>query len=118
MLSLALFMALAISVPQQRAEPPNPIVISYREVILCAGLTQAKSELEGGETTDGRRLYDAALYWSLTAIQLGGATGRPAERTEADMTQSRIHAVRQLNNRDAKALADLDKCLKSTPSLG
>ena len=62
-------------------------LVSYAEAVQCAGLTQAASELEGGESVEGKRLYDAALYWSLAAMQAATAAGRRGlgglERTHA-----------------------------------
>ena len=52
---------------------PSVGLISYDEAVRCAGLTQAASELEGGESVLGRRLYDAALYWSWAAMQAATA---------------------------------------------
>lgn len=74
-----------------------PAAVSYEEAVRCAGLTQAASELEGGESDEGGKLYDAALYWSLTAIQAGTTAGRPGRTVDADQTRARIEAVRQLN---------------------
>ena len=51
---------------------PSVGLTSYEEAVRCAGVTQAASELEGGESRQGRALYDAALYWSLAAMQAGG----------------------------------------------
>ena len=50
-------------------------LVSYAEAVQCAGLTQAASELEGGESVEGKRLYDAALYWSLAAMQAATTAG-------------------------------------------
>ena len=102
---------------EAQAHGSTPIVMSYASVIACAGVTQAMSELEGGESDQGRRLYDVALYWSLSAIQLAQATGKSDLRTEQDMTNARIRAVRELHNRDPHTLEHLDKCMKSAPGL-
>ena len=48
-------------------------LVSYDEAVRCAGLTQAASELEGGESRYGRTLYDAALDGGAQA--LGQAIG-------------------------------------------
>ncbi|MDO9588753.1 MAG: hypothetical protein Q8R45_03470 [Brevundimonas sp.] len=91
---------------------------SYDEAVRCAGLTQAASELEGGESGEGRSLYDAALYWSLTAIQMAQAAARPVATTEADQTRARIRAVPELTAGDADARARLQSCRARTPRLG
>ena len=93
-------------------------LVSYEEAVRCAGLTQAASELEGGESVQGRRLYDAALYWSLAAMQAATAAGKPAPAAEADQTRARIAAVRQLNGAAAEARAILQRCQQKTPNLG
>ena len=69
---------------------PSVGMTSYEEAVRCAGVTQAASELEGGESRQGRALYDAALYWSLAAMQAGGASGRSPQDAEADQTRARI----------------------------
>ena len=79
-------------------------LVSYAEAVQCAGLTQAASELEGGESVEGKRLYDAALYWSLAA--------------EGDQTRARIAAVRRLSAEGAAGRAALRQCLQRTPNLG
>lgn len=100
--------------------PPTsrPPALGYTEALRCSGLAQAASELEGGESGEGRALYDAALYWSLTTIQAGQAAGRATAAVEADMTRARIQAVRQLTARDEAARATLQTCRARTPSLG
>nr|WP_316627147.1 hypothetical protein [uncultured Brevundimonas sp.] len=97
---------------------PSVGLISYDEAVRCAGLTQAASELEGGESAQGRRLYDAALYWSLAAMQAATVAGKPAPAAEADQTRARIAAVRQLNGDAAEARATLLRCQQKTPNLG
>ncbi len=92
--------------------------LSYEGVVRCAGLTQAASELEGGESGEGRSLYDAALYWSLTAIEAARTAGRTAEAAETDQTRARIRAVRELSAADAAARSDLQQCRARTPRLG
>ncbi|NBB64468.1 hypothetical protein GVN18_35000 [Pseudomonas sp. ODNR1LW] len=92
-------------------------LVSYEESVRCAGLTQAASELEGGESARGRRLYDAALFWSLAAMQAGTASGKSPSAAEADQTRARIAAVRQLNADAPSAEAALTRCLQKTPDL-
>lgn len=101
---------------------PTRGLISYDEAVRCAGLSQAASELEGGESREGRALYDAALYWSLAASQAAQASGRNATASDADQTRARILAVRQLRARTraprAEARAALQRCRQRTPDLG
>ena len=97
----------------QRVEAP-----SYAEALRCSGLTQAASELEGGESGEGQALYDAALFWSLTTIQSGQAERRPAATVEADMTRARVQAVRELSADNAASQAALQNCRQRTPVLG
>ncbi len=108
-------MALAAALSQAGA-PTAPA--SYEAALRCAGLTQAASELEGGESREGRRLYDAALYWSLTLVQTAPAAGRGPEAVDRDQTRARIRAVRELAAEDPAALAELRGCRDRTPSLG
>ncbi|MFN6982584.1 MAG: hypothetical protein ACK4NU_11730 [Brevundimonas sp.] len=96
---------------------PNVGLVSYEEAVRCAGLTQAASELEGGESAEGRRLYDAALFWSLAAMQAATAAGKPSRAAEADQTRARIEAVRQLNADAPAARTALRRCRQKTPDL-
>lgn len=102
----------------QAAATPRPTPPTYAEALRCSGLTQAASELEGGESGEGQALYDAALYWSLTTIQSGQTTRRPTATVEAEMTRSRVQAVRDLTARNEVALEALQQCRARTPSLG
>lgn len=111
-MSVLALMALISLGAQARDQPP-----SYDETVRCAGLTQAASELEGGESREGRSLYDAALFWSLTAIQAAEAAGRPPPVAEADQTRARIRAVRELSRGDAAARAELGRCRARAPRL-
>lgn len=115
MFALALTATLSLSAAQT-AQP------SYDEAVRCAGLTQAASELEGGESGEGRSLYDAALYWSLTAMRMAQLAPPPTARSpaaaEADQTRARIRAVRELTARDAGARSDLQRCRARTPDMG
>lgn len=106
-----MFVILAAAVAIAAQTPP------YEEAVRCAGLTQAASELEGSESARGRSLFDASLYWSLTASQLAASTGRAAQ-ADADQTRARLRAVRELAANDASAKAALDTCLTRTPHLG
>ncbi len=112
--------SLAAALAVQTAQTPAPTVrvMPYAEVVRCAGLTQAASELEGGESDDGRALFDAALYWSLAASQAASAAGLAPVRADADQTRARILAVRQLGADSAEARAELQACRRRTPDLG
>ena len=105
--------ALAVLAPAQATR-----LVSYDEAVRCAGLTQAASELEGGESVEGKRLYDAALYWSPAAIQAATAAGKSAQAAEGDQTRARIAAVRRLSAEGAAGRAALRQCLQRTPNLG
>ncbi|WP_255567862.1 hypothetical protein [Brevundimonas sp. PAMC22021] len=93
-------------------------LVSYAEAVQCAGLTQAASELEGGESAEGKRLYDAALYWSLAAMQAATVAGKSAQAAEGDQTRARIAAVRRLSADQAAGRAALRQCLQRAPNLG
>ncbi len=113
MVAVALMAVLSLA-PGQSAGT----ILPYEAVVRCAGLTQAASELEGGESREGRLLYDAALYWSLTAIQIAQARGRAPAAAEADQTRARIRAVRELAEDRPEAEAELQRCRERTPRLG
>ena len=93
-------------------------LLSYDETVRCAGLTQAASELEGGESAEGKSLFDAALFWSLSASQAAQASGRAAAASDAEQTRARIQSVRQLGAGSADAKSALQRCRARTPDLG
>ena len=105
--------ALAVLAPAQTTR-----LVSYDEAVRCAGLTQAASELEGGESAYGRALYDAALYWSLAAMQTATASGRNPVAAENDQTRARVDSVKRLSANEAEARAGLQRCRRMTPHLG
>ena len=114
-------LSLAAALLVQSAAPATasrPTLLSYADAVRCAGLTQAASELEGGESREGRALFDAALYWSLAAAQAAEASRRGATAADTDQTRARILAVRQLSARNAQARATLRRCRQRTPNLG
>ncbi|MBN9478962.1 MAG: hypothetical protein J0I52_01865 [Bordetella sp.] len=118
MLLVAFTAALALAQIQGRAETAPPRLVSYDEAVRCAGLTQAGSELEGGESPYGRELYDAALYWSLAAMQAATTAGRDPVAAENDQTRARLQSVRRLTAGDADARAGLQRCRQAAPRLG
>lgn len=91
---------------------------SYEETVRCAGLTQAASEMAGGEGAEGKALMDAALYWTLTAFQAASAARRAPAAAEADQTRARIQAVRLLSADNAEARAALQRCRQRVPDMG
>ena len=113
---MALIAALLLTLIAPQAEGEG--LMSYQETVRCAGLTQAASELEGGESPRGRTLFDAALYWSLASGQAATAAGRPAATADADQTRERISAVRDLSEQTNSAPLALEACLRRTPDLG
>lgn len=116
---LAILFATTVAFAQTAAPSVRPApLISYEETVRCAGLTQAASEMEGGESTDGKTLFDAALYWSLAAGQAAQASGKAAAVADADQGRARILAVQQLNAANAEARAALQRCRARTPDLG
>lgn len=126
MMSLTL-LVLALGVLEPQAAPARPAVTierpSWSEAVRCAGLTQAASELDGDtdgarDAGDAKRLYDAGLYWSLTAMQASQAGGRTAEAAEAAQTRSRLEALDQLRDESSEARRELARCLTRTPALG
>src|SRR4051812_32632908 len=111
----AIWIVALLTAAAQTAAPAAPGLISYDETVRCAGLTQAASELEGGESAEGKTLSDAALYWSLAATQAAQASNRDANAADADQNRARIRAVQQLNGGDADAKAALQRCRTRTP---
>lgn len=114
----ALAVLVQASAPAPTQGRPAPRLVSYDEAVRCAGLTQAASELEGGESRYGRQLYDAALYWSLAAMQAGTAAGRDPDAAERDQSRARIDSVRRLSAGEAQARTVLQDCRRKAPRLG
>lgn len=113
-----MFLLLATTIAFAVQDAPRVSLISYDEAVRCAGLAQAASEMEGGESNDGKSLFDAALYWSLAAGQAAQASGKAPAVADADQNRARILAVRQLNAGAPEARADLQRCRARTPDLG
>lgn len=114
-----MFLLLATTVAFAVQDAPARVnLISYDEAVRCAGLAQAASEMEGGESSDGKSLFDVALYWSLAAGQAATAAGKAPNVADTDQNRARILAVRQLSARDEAARADLRRCRARTPDLG
>ena len=113
MLSIFALSGVALTLQSQ----PGGGLVSYEEAVRCAGLSQAASELEGGESAEGRSLYDMALYWALAAMQAATAAGRSSQAAENDQTRARIAAVRQFDTDGATARAGLQRCRQKTPKL-
>ena len=113
-----MFIAVVTAALAVLGPPQTTRLVSYDEAVRCAGLTQAASELEGGESADGRALYDAALYWSLAAMQAATASGRNPIAAENDQTRARVDSVKRLSANEAEARAGLQQCRRMTPNLG
>jgi endonuclease/exonuclease/phosphatase (EEP) superfamily protein YafD len=98
---------------------PAAAQTTYDAALRCSGLSQAASELEGGETSRGKRLYDAALYWSLQTNLLARQAGRAQAQADAEQARARVQAVREFSGQQATAArAELERCLAQTPALG
>ncbi|MBB4796356.1 hypothetical protein HNP32_000070 [Brevundimonas bullata] len=113
-----MFIAVVTTALAVLGQAPTTRLVSYDEAVRCAGLTQAASELEGGESRYGRTLYDAALYWSLAAMQAATAAGRDPVASENDQTRARLDSVKRLSAGEAEARAVLTRCRQKTPRLG
>lgn len=113
-LTAILTLAQTLALAQQTPAPP----LSWAETLRCAGLTQAASELEGGESGEGRALSDAALFWALATAQAGAAAGKSEIEVDREQTAARTLAVRQLTRRDPAAREALAACRARTPDLG
>jgi hypothetical protein len=116
--AMALAQTSAKTQPSPQAPAPSARLVSYDEAVRCAGLTQAASELEGGESRYGRSLYDAALYWSLAAMQAATVAGRNPAVAETEQTRARLDAVRRLSAGESEARATLQRCRQKAPRLG
>ena len=109
------FLDMQAAPPQPQTEPPR--LISYAEAVACTGVTQAASELEGGESAEGRALYDAALYWSLSTIQASAIRGDNPEASELQISRARLNAVRRLSAGDEEIRRTLRECRQKTPAM-
>lgn len=100
------------------SQSPSARTVPYDEAVRCAGVTQAASELEGGESRYGRSLSDAALYWSLVAMQSAQTHGRTSAQADTDQNRARLEAVRQLSAANKATRSQLQSCRQRTPRLG
>lgn len=89
----------------------------YKAALSCAGLTQAASELEGGESRYGRALADAALFWTLTSFQAAAAANINYVTAETDQRNLRLQSVRRLSLDEPLAKRQLQQCRQKTPRL-
>ena len=112
MLILAISSALATLATAQAAPAAD-----YAAAVRCAGLTQAASELEGGESRYGRALADSALFWTLTAFQAAASHNITYTAAEVDQRVARLQSVRRLNADDPLARRQLQQCRQKTPRL-
>lgn len=109
---VSIFSALAILTPGQAMQ-----AVDYSAAVRCAGLTQAASELEGGESRYGRALADSALFWTLTAFQAAASNDITYAAAEVDQRVARVQSVRRLNADEPLARRQLHQCRQKTPRL-
>jgi len=92
-------------------------VVDYPTAVRCAGLAQAASELEGGESRYGRTLADSALFWTLTAFQAADSRQISYVTAETDQRNARLLAVKRLSQGEPLARRQLQQCRQQTPRL-
>jgi hypothetical protein len=89
----------------------------YAESIRCAGLAEAESKRHKPMSAEGRRLYDAALFWGLAASEAARKDKRTAKVFTADQRRAAARAKRELRSEGRAAKAELDACLARVPPL-
>lgn len=94
---------------------PGPLP-PYAESIRCAGLAEAASQASDGRSQEGRRLFDAAMFWGLAASEGGRKEGVAAGTFKSDQVSARLRAAGELAP-GAAAKAELDACVARVPPL-
>src|SRR4051812_21515049 len=97
------------------AARPTAKVPSYPEAIRCAGLMEAGLGGKDPVSEEGRRLFDAALYWGLAASGVGRRGHVTATKFKADQVAAKTAAVADLGA--GKAGGEFANCLKRVPPL-
>ena len=102
--------ALAAAAAQPKAKIP-----SYPQAIRCAGLMEAGLSGKDPVSGEGRRLFDAALYWGLAASDIGRRAHVTSARFKADQVTARTAAAADLGA--GRAGAEFADCLRRVPPL-
>ena len=86
---------------------------AYADALNCAGATQAASTF--GKGPESARAFDAAMFWSMAAMDVARTSGMTAAAAQSDQDRARDAYKALLEDDDASAWADLAGCLKATP---
>lgn len=106
-------LSLALTLLATGAAKPLP---AYDDALACAGVTQAASDF--GKSPETAKAFDAAIYWSMAAMEVARTSGMTAAAAQADQDKARAAYKALLDDDDADAWADLAGCLKATPPTG
>jgi hypothetical protein len=99
------------------AAAPHPSLPPYPKALRCAGLLEAAVKGADLTSAQGRVRFDAAIYWSLAAMDAARAGKRSSAQSEQDQRDAAAAARPQLEAKEAAALAELDACVKAVPPL-
>lgn len=97
------------------ADAPKPLP-AYELALNCAGVTQAATTFGAGPET--AKAFDAAMYWSMAAMEVARTSGKTAIAAQAEQDRARDGYKALLEDDDADAWSDLAGCLKATPTQG
>jgi hypothetical protein len=108
---------LAALVAASSAGAAKPKLPPYPEALRCAALTEAWTKQVEVLSDEGRKRFDAALFWGLAASD----SARHARLTSAKFKQDQLDAgavaAAEIAGNDARAAAELRACVARVPPL-
>jgi hypothetical protein len=90
----------------------------YGQSIRCAGLAEGAARLTDPASAEGRRLYDAAIFWGLAASEAARDAKLPASRFTRDQKDAAKAGRAELESGSPGAAAELKACLDAVPPSG
>ena len=89
----------------------------YADSIRCAALAEAAAEAASPSSDEGKRLFDAAIFWGMAASEGARKAKLPAARFTSDQSTAAAAARIELQKGDEAASAELSACLARVPPL-
>jgi hypothetical protein len=110
------YVLIAMLAAGPQAGPPSGLP-PYADAIRCAALAEAAAETASHSSGDGKRLFDAAIFWGMAASEGARKAKLPAARFTSDQSEAAAAARVELEKRDEAASAELATCLERVPPL-
>jgi len=89
----------------------------YPEALRCAALTEAWTKQVEVTTAEGRKRFDAALFWGLAASESARHARLTAAKFKQDQIDAGALAAAELAGNDSRAAAELQGCVARVPPL-